>query len=213
MGFLDEVEDLKAGEGLVHLSKVTLIAGSLVGDPIWGTLLDDYRKIQTPEKACSISILNAALTHWRRIFALTRDGVEALVRTDPNWAHAPVFNTKSWSKYLLFMHERNMITKIFEGHVSVYELKFAPLLSVIPENDQHKLQAIRFAEHRKKIRTSVPKEDISISRPPRIERKLKPYVPNPESLAEIDKLFKFEGSDDDIFDSDGSDTEKNERAF
>lgn len=197
MGFLDKIEDLKDGEGLVHLSKVTPIVGPLTGDPIWSMLLDDYRRPQSPAKMCAISIFNAALTHGRRIFVLTRDGVEELLRTDPNWPVPPVFNTKHWARYLLFMYERKMIAKIVDGHVSVYELIFTPLLGAIPENAEHRQQAIDFIERRKK--TGEKKKDFAQgSFHCGDGRKLKQFVPDPEELARIDKAFKFEFTDADL---------------
>lgn len=199
MGFLDDIEDLKEGEGLVHLSKVTLIGADLSTDPVWATLLDDYRKVQSPEKACSISILNAALTHGRRIFALTRDGVEKMVRKDPNWLNPPSFNTKNWSKYLLFMHEREMILKVFEGHVSIYELIFRPLLTRIPENARHKEQAIDFAERKKKSASrDFEKSKHRNTSAGGTESKYKLYVPDPEDTEAIRRTFKFDFTDDDI---------------
>lgn len=199
MGFLDDIADLREGEGLVHLSKVTLIGEDLASDQIWATLLDDYRKVQTPEKACSISILNAALTHGRRIFALTRDGVEKMVRNDPNWLNPPTFNTKNWSKYLLFMHEREMILKVFEGHVSIYELTFRPLLNRIPENIRHKEQAIDFAERKKKNGSrDFGKSQHRDTSAGDTERKYKVFVPTPEDLAATAHMFKSEYTDDDI---------------
>lgn len=197
MGFLDDIEDLKDGEGLIHLSKVTPIVGPLLDDPVWGTLLDDYRRPQSPAKACAISIFNAALTHGRRIFVLTRDGVERLLRADPNWPSAPVFNTKHWPKYLRFMYERKMIARVLDGHVSIYELTFNPLLHAIPENNEHKRQAMEFVERYKRAEFRRKGVDFR-SNSDLQDRKLKPYVPDPETLEQISGNFKFDFTDDDI---------------
>lgn len=194
MGLLDGIKSLKAGEGLIHLSQTTVITAEQIKDPVWAELLDDYRNTTGAEKQCAVSIFNAALTHQRRVFVLTRDGVERLVRTDPNWgANAPVFNSKKWSSYLLFMYERGILKKIYEKRVSVFELVFGPLLGAIPDSEEHRRQAVDFANNDVKTQTAKSESGFTQSAIPQAaEQKYKIYVPDPEELKKINEKYNFE---------------------
>jgi hypothetical protein len=207
MGLLDGIAALSEAEGLVSLSKTTHITNQVAnGNPIWKELMDDYRKDNlTPEQMCAVTIFNAALTHNRRVFVMTRDGIESLLRSDLNWVNRPKFNTKSWSKYLMFLYQRKLIKKLSsdEAKVSVYELTHAPLLEAIPDSPEQRQQALDFAERHNKPKTprsidkSAPYSNFKESSG-EFTSKLKVHVPNPEDLEEIEKTMKFDFTDDDI---------------
>lgn len=197
MGFLEKAVKINNSKDLINLAITTTITEELKELPPWKNLLEDYQKQPLePEDTCAVTLINAIITHQRRYFVFTRDGVEKMVRQDKNWKSPPTFSTKNWKKYLKFLYENKIIAKVTTiEKVTIYELIQPDLLHFVPHNAEHKEAALAFAsrtqlktQNAKRAELSAPKSGENI------------FTLDPERREEIRAKFKFDNfTDEEIF--------------
>lgn len=134
---------------LVHLEMTTTLTKENLRLPEWKMLQEDYQLVKDSGDAAvgryMCSVLNAILSQKRIYFALTRDGVAALVRNDPNFKSG--FDNSLYASLILQLTEKQKILQLLEKGTS----KWSPAAYKLV--DKNYLKFIQINENEQKQQT------------------------------------------------------------